>query len=288
MNVNHRYLAVNGVNLHLVEAGDPDGPLVVLLHGFPEFWYGWRHQIPFLAEQGFCVWAPDQRGYNLSDKPDDPAAYSLDVLAADVAGLIQSSGRKQAVVVGHDWGAAAAWWTAVCYPQMISRLNILNVPHPVVMSQTVRQNWRQLGKSWYIFYFQLPFLPELMLRAGNGRGLADTLRRSARPGTFSDADLHEYREAWSRPRAMSGMLNWYRAALRHRPARRDSIRVTVPTQIIWGARDAFLETELAAKSLELCDDGRLTLIQQATHWVQHEEAAQVNQLLLQFARETHG
>jgi epoxide hydrolase 4 len=289
MNLNHQYLAVNGVNLHLIEAGDPDGPLIILLHGFPEFWYGWRRQIPFLAEQGFCVWAPDQRGYNLSDKPREIAAYSLDVLAADVAGLIQASGRKQAIIVGHDWGAMAAWWTAVCYPQMVSCLNILNAPHPVAMSaRSLRQNWRQALKSWYIFYFQLPILPELTLSLGNGRALAEALQRSSRRGAFSEADLGEYREAWSRPRAVSGMLNWYRAALRHRPSRRDSIRVTAPTQIIWGARDAFLGADLAAKSLEFCDDGRLTFIEQATHWVQHEEAERVNRLLLQFAHETHG
>jgi epoxide hydrolase 4 len=287
MDVNHRYVTINGVNLHVVEAGDQNGPLIILLHGFPEYWGGWRRQIPFLAAQGFWVWAPDQRGYNLSDKPRETAAYSLDVLAADVAGLIRASGREKAIVVGHDWGAAAAWWTAVVYPQLLSHLIILNAPHPVVMHQTLRQNWRQLLKSWRIFFFQLPFLPELMIRANHWRAAAGALQRSSRRNAFSAADLDQYRDAWSRPYAITGMLNWYRAILRHPPARRESARVTAPTQIIWGARDAFLTAEMAERSLAWCDNGRLTLIEKATHWVHHEQADQVNQLIVQFSSENH-
>ena len=287
VDINHRYITTNGINLHVVEAGDQNGPLIILLHGFPEYRAGWRRQIAFLAAQGFWVWAPDQRGYNLSEKPREIAAYNLDVLAADVAGLIRASGRERAIVVGHDWGALAAWWTAVVYPNLLSHLIILNAPHPAVMSQTFRQNWRQLLKSWYIFFFQLPFLPELVVRTNNWRMMVGSLTRSSRRDSFSDADLDQYREAWSRPYAITGMLNWYRAILRHPPARRESARVTVPTQIIWGARDTFLEVEMADKSLVWCDNGRLTLIPDATHWVQHEKAEQVNALIAQFTAEDH-
>jgi len=287
MKIDHRYVATNGVHLHVVEAGDQNGPLVILLHGFPEFWYGWRRQIPFLAERGFWVWAPDQRGYNLSDKPREVAAYNVDVLAADVAGLIRASGRSRAVLVGHDWGAMVAWWTAICYPELLSHLIVSNVPHSAVMRQALRDSWRQRLKSWYIAFFQLPYLPELLLRRGNWQAMAGALQRSSQPGTFSATELEEYRRAWSRPWALTGMINWYRAVARYRPARRPSLRVTPPTLIIWGAQDAFLEVEMASRSLDWCDNGRLALFDDATHWVQHEKAAEVNEMIARFAGVNH-
>jgi epoxide hydrolase 4 len=282
MKMDHRYVVTNGVNLHVVEAGDQSGPLVILLHGFPEFWYGWRRQIPFLADQGFWVWAPDQRGYNLSDKPREVAAYDLDVLAADVAGLVRASGRSQCVLVGHDWGAMVAWWTAICYPELLSHLIVLNAPHAAVLRQAWRESWRQRLKSWYVAFFQLPFLPELFLRWGDWQAVVGALQRSSQPGTFSAADFEQYRRAWARPMALTGMINWYRATARYRPARRASLRVTPPTLIIWGAQDAFLEVGMAERSLDWCDNGRLALFEDATHWVQHEKAAEVNELIARF------
>ena len=141
----------NGVNLHVVMTGAQDGPLVILLHGFPEFWYGWRKQMPALAAAGYAVWAPDQRGYNRSDKPAGVGAYHIDTLADDIAGLIAASGREQVYLVGHDWGAAVAWWVAGKYPTRIKKLAILNVPHPAVMRRAVLEDAEQRKRSWYIF-----------------------------------------------------------------------------------------------------------------------------------------
>lgn len=278
----HRTITTNGIRLHAVEAGSAGGPLVILLHGFPEFWYGWHRQIEPLAAAGFHVLAPDQRGYNLSDKPQKIAAYNLDLLACDVVGLIEEAGAGKARVVGHDWGGAVAWWLGIKHPERLEKLALLNVPHPLVMRRAVRQDPVQRKKSSYIFYFQLPWLPERSFRAdGFARGVK-SLRGSSRPGTFSDADLALYREAWSQPGAVRSMLHWYRASLRARPQPPASPRVSVPTLLLWGARDRFLGRELAPPSIDLCDHGRLEFLEEASHWIQHEEAERVNRELVGF------
>jgi len=281
----HHDVATNGVRLHVVQCGPADGPLVVLLHGFPEFWWQWRKYFEPLAEAGYRVWAPDQRGYNLSDRPPQISAYTLDALAGDVAGLIDAAGREQACVVGHDWGAAVAWWLALTRPERVRRMTIINVPHPAVMLRALRSSPRQLTRSWYMFVFQLPWLPEAMFRFRNFRALARGLQKTSRPGTFSDADLDEYRRAWSQPGAPRGMVNWYRAAFRYRSKMPRDPRVRVPTLIVWGARDRFLGRELAAPSLELCDSGRLEMIEEATHWTPHEEPQRMLNLMTTFFSE---
>lgn len=279
----HTFVDITGqspVRLHVVQAGPTEGPLLILLHGFPEFWYGWKHQIDALAEAGFWVWAPDQRGYNLSDKPADIKSYALDTLVADVVGLIDAAGRQKAVVVGHDWGAAVAWWTAVSFPERVERLVVLNVPHPVAMKKFASRDVGQMLRSWYIGFFQLPIVPEWFARLGNATALVKALLGSSRPGTFRRADLEQYKAAWLQPGAIKGMINWYRAALRIPPAKRPSIRVTVPTLLIWGIRDQFLKREMAQLSMDLCDKGRVVFFEDATHWVQHEEAKRVNELII--------
>jgi pimeloyl-ACP methyl ester carboxylesterase len=278
--VEHRMAATNGVQLHVVEAGPRDGPVVLLLHGFPEFWYGWRHQIPFLASRGFRVWAPDQRGYNLSDKPRAISAYRLDELAADMVGLLDAAGRQQAFVVGHDWGAAVAWQLISRFPERFTRAVILNVPHPAVMVQQLRRSPRQLLRSWYIFYFQLPRLPERFMRLGNFEMMVRGLTQTSRSGAFTEEDWPKYREAWSQPGALRGMINWYRAIRYPLPAVVEPIRT--PTLLIWGPRDKFLMREMAAPSIARCRNGRLVFLEQAGHFVQHEEPDEVNRLIGQF------
>jgi len=174
-----RFIETNGVRLNVLQDGPQDGPLAILLHGFPEFSDGWRRQIPFLAAAGYRVWAPDQRGYALSDKPDGIAAYALDELAADVVGLMDAAGRERAFLVGHDWGAAVAWWVAQTQPQRVVRLVVINVPHPAVMLAHLRGSLAQLLKSWYIFYFQLPWLPEWTLSLASWRSRASTCATTA-------------------------------------------------------------------------------------------------------------
>lgn len=282
VDLEHHWVAANGVRLHVVAAGPSDGPVVLLLHGFPEFWYGWRSQIPALARAGYRVWAPDGRGYGLSDKPPSVYAYALDTLADDAHALVQATGRSTASVVGHDWGAAVAWRLAERHAPSVAELVILNVPHPFVFARTLRTSARQRRRSAYVAFFQLPLLPEALLRAGDHRALARSLETSSRPGTFSAADMAMYRWAWSQPGALKGMLDWYRAALRAPVRYAAPPRVRVPTTMLWGARDAFLLSEMAAASVALCDDGRLQVFDEATHWLQHEEPEAVNRSILSF------
>jgi epoxide hydrolase 4 len=277
------YVSTNGIRLHVAEAGPAGGPPVILLHGFPESWYGWRHQFGPLAEAGYRVVVPDQRGYNLSDKPAGVAAYALDTLAADVLGLIDVLGTSRARLVGHDWGGIVAWWVATRHPDRVDRLAILNAPHPSVFRRRLLVDPAQLLRSWYVFTFQLPRLPEARLRRSNWKALAHALRASSRPGTFSDEDLACYRQAWSQPGAITSMIHWYRAALRY-PAKAKDPAVTVPTLLIHGVRDRFLGPNVLLASLQLCRDARYERFEDATHWVQHEEADRVNRMLLDFLR----
>jgi pimeloyl-ACP methyl ester carboxylesterase len=276
------FLQIDHIHLHLKLAGPEGGQPVVLLHGFPEFWYGWRRQIPALASAGYRVVVPDQRGYNLSDKPRGIGSYELDRLARDVVGLLDGLGYQDAYLVGHDWGAVAAWWTAIQYPKRVRRLAILNGPHPEVMQQNLIHNPVQRRKSRYIFFFQLPLLPELLFRYHDHQTAARILERSSLPGSYSAEDLQQYRAAWSQPGAWTGMLNWYRALRRRIRDRHMPAKVQPPTLVIWGEQDAALAAVMARQSLDFCQDGRLKLIPEATHWVQHDAADQVNAWLIDF------
>jgi epoxide hydrolase 4 len=271
------------VELRAIAAGPQEGPVVVLLHGFPEFWYGWHRQIELLAAAGFRVVVPDQRGYNLSSKPSSVASYALTELVSDVIAIADQLGQQRIFLAGHDWGAAVAWSTALLHPQRIAKLAILNVPHPSVMRKFLNTRLRQFLRSWYIFFFQLPVLPEAVFSAFNFRVGAGSLLRSSRPGTFSEDDLAQYRAAWSQPGALTSMINWYRALFRHRTKFEDRT-VHVPTRILWGERDAFLLSEMAQESLRYCTDAELFTFADATHWLQHEEPARVSQLLIDFFR----
>lgn len=277
----HGYADLSEVRLHYVEAGA--GPLVVLLHGFPEFWYGWRAQIPALAAAGFRVVAPDMRGYNLSSRPGGVAAYDMHHLTADVRELIHERGAERARLVGHDWGAAVAWATASAHPDLVERLAILNVPHPRRLLQGLRTG-RQLRKSWYLFFFQLPWLPERLVGLNRWQGFRDLFAHDARPGTFTAVDIERYVEAWSRPGAATAMINYYRAAFGQslRRATGGVRPVVAPTLVIWGEHDRHLGAELAEP--EPRDVPNLDRVERlnASHWVQHDEPETVNRLLIEF------
>jgi len=279
--VSQRRVEVGDIQLHLAECGPSDGRLLIFLHGFPEYWAAWRHQIGYFARRGFHVVAPDQRGYNLSSKPRRVADYALDRLADDVVGLIDALGRKQALVVGHDWGAVAAWWAAIRRPSSVERLAVLNAPHPRVFRQALLSDPDQRRRTWYFFFFQLPRLPEFWYARANFDVGVRSVQGSAVPGTFSDDDMDRYRQAWSRPDCMRSMIHWYRAALRYPPKAVDD-RVRVPTLLIWGERDRFLSPELIEPTLALCDDVELYRVPDARHWVQHEAPETVNEQLLAF------
>ncbi|HEX2163253.1 MAG TPA: alpha/beta hydrolase [Thermoanaerobaculia bacterium] len=270
-----------GIALHVVEAGPEDGPVCLLLHGFPESSFGWRTLIGPLAAAGLRVVAPDQRGYARSDKPRGIGAYRLDRMVDDAAALLDAVGARSARVLAHDWGGAVAWYLAAARPQRVERLAILNMPHPAAMRRRLARDREQLRRSWYVFFFQLPFLPERYLRRHGGRKLRGVFRASSRPGTFSDAELDRYVEDAARPRALTSMLHWYRAAFRRRAPRPPSWRVRVPTRIVWGVQDTAIVPELAAESAALCDDAEVVRLPDAGHWLHHEEPERVASLVLE-------
>jgi epoxide hydrolase 4 len=273
----------NGVRLHCAVAGPEDGPLVVTLHGFPEFWRGMAGTMVALAKAGFRVIAPDQRGYHLSEKPRDIDAYRIETLAADAVGLIRAFGRDSASVVGHDWGAGVAWWMALAHPEVVERLVVINVPHPSVFAKEVRTNPRQTAKSWYIFAIQPRGVAEaLAFNSVSRRRLVHMLAGTANPGSWSEDYQQQLLEAWAQPGAATGMLNWYRASVQRRPERLADKRVHVPTLIIWGRKDVALSETMVAPSAALCDDVRVEFLDEATHWVLHDEPERTAEFILDF------
>ena len=267
-------IATNGVGLHVAVAGPLGGEPVVLLHGFPDAWFGWEPQIEALAEKGYRVIAPDQRGYNLSDKPRGVASYQVTSLVDDILGLADALGYPKFHLAGHDWGAVVAWSLAMQNPTRVGRLAIANVPHPAVMGPHLRTNRAQRRKSWYMFFFQLPWLPEIVARARNWQMLM-----SAMPKDLTEEERARYREAWEQPGAITSMINWYRAMMRGGRTSRGTTRVRVPTLILWGKQDPHLGYEMVAPSLDYCADGRLVTFDDATHWVMHDEPNEVSRLL---------
>ena len=267
------------VRLHYVEAAE--GPLIVLLHGFPEFWFSWRLQIAPLSAAGFRVVAPDLRGYNLSSRPADVEAYSADRLAADIRGLIRELGAESALLVGHDWGGTVAWATAMNHPEVVDRLAILNAAHPRRLQEGLR-NPRQLGKLWYFFFFQLPGLPESIVRAGHWRFFR-RYQRDARP-PYTPEDTERYVESWSQPGAAAAIINYYRAAVRESKQAQAQLRpISAPTLVIWGQRDRYLGPKLAEPDRDDVPNlDRVERLPDASHWVHHDEPERVTQLLVDF------
>ena len=274
----HHEGVVNNVRLHWVEAGA--GPPVLLLHGFPQFWWMWRHQIGPLANAGFRVIAPDLRGYNLSDKPSGVSAYRMENLVADVEALIRHAGAQRAHVVGHDWGGLIAWWLAMLAPERVDRLAVLNAPHPRAFRREIRTP-DQMLRSWYAAAVQVPVVPEAAIRANDFALLERAFRASTvRPGAFTDDDIRRYKEAAAHPGALTAMLNYYRAAAR-RPAPPTS-RIDRPTLLIWGKRDQALSLRLTYGLERWVPGIRIERIPDASHWVAEEAPERVAALLADF------
>ena len=269
----------DGLRLHYVEAGE--GPLVVLLHGFPEFWYGWRAQIAPLAAAGFRVVAPDTRGYNLSSRPHEVDAYATSVLAEDIRNLISERGAETATVVGHDWGGTLAWTLAMNHPEVVDKLAILNAAHPRKLSQGLHHPG-QLRRSWYFFFFDLPDLPETVVQANNWHFFRHFLHDARPPLTPEQTD--RYITAWSQPGAATGMINYYRSSVRTPPKQAEAALrpVQAPTLVIWGDADQYLNPDLAEPEHDDVPDLRLERLPDASHWVHHDEAERVTQLLVDF------
>ena len=284
--IGHGYAQVGDVRLHYAECGEGER-LVVLLHGFPECWYSWRHQLKVLGRR-FRVVAPDMRGYNLSDKPGRVEDYQMKHLVDDVTGLIRHFGAREAAVVGHDWGGAVAWAVAQYYPDYVWKLASLQTPPPAVWGKNLTV--KQLLRSWYMFFFQLPAVPEWFIRRDDFAGLGRTLRSTSRPGTFTDGDIEVLKSALREPGALTGAINFYRANLRallsrrlgDRQIRRHE-RIRVPTLFVYGERDFAIIPETVAGVADYVDAPYTELrLSRSNHWVQQESPAEVNAALLSF------
>lgn len=283
----HDTVETNGVTLHAVTAGPEDGDLVVLLHGFPEFWYAWHHQIPGLAEAGYRVVAPDMRGYNCSEKPRGVDSYHVDELVGDVAGLVRAFDRGSAHVVGHDWGGLVAWQTAIDRPGVVDRLAVLNAPHPSAYERELRRSPAQWRKSWYVASFQLPRVPEFGLKWNDFAFLDRVLREQpVRPDAFTATDIERYKRALDRPGARRAALNYYRSIAR-RTARLTLTRggvgdlpVRVPTCLLWGERDEALSVSLTEGLDRWVPDLRVERVPDASHWLQFDAPDRVTETVL--------
>ncbi|MCM3873118.1 MAG: alpha/beta hydrolase [Pyrinomonadaceae bacterium] len=297
--IRHGFAQANGIRLHYAESGSGDD-LVILLHGFPEFWYSWRHQLPALGPR-FHVVAPDMRGYNLSEKPSRVEDYSTDVLADDVIGLIDYFGATKAAIVGHDWGAGVAWAVVQKYPERISKLAVLQVPPAAVWRANL--TLAQFFRSWYMFFFQLPGVPEWAIRRNSFASLDRTFREQVfRAGSFTDVDVEAYKEALGQPGALTGAINYYRANVfrmmrgsktaKTEPSSTREIggdrRIRVPTLFIFGEQDFAILPQTVRGVADYIDAPYTELrIPDCGHWVQNEAVEEVNKALMSFLSATH-
>lgn len=274
-----RTVAANGLVFEVAEAGKGDH-LALFLHGFPELNYSWRHQIPVLADLGYRVWAPNLRGYGASSCPQGVDAYRLPHLLADVAALIDASGASKVTLIAHDWGGVLAWFFAIRKVRPIERLVVMNLPHPACMVEALR-HWPQRRRSWYMLFFQLPGLPEWSLLKDRARGIRNAFRGMAIDKTrFPDHVLDVYARAAQRPGAMTAMLNWYRAAFRHRgDLDYGTGLVDVPTLQIWGEEDTALGLEALDGTDRFVADLTVRRLPMVSHWVQQEAPEEVNAYL---------
>lgn len=285
--IRHHFLTANGIRMHLAEAG-PDRPAgsqlpLVLLHGFPELWYSWRHQLASLSDTFLCA-APDLRGYGQTEITR--SGYDTFTLAADVAALIDQLGGR-VNLVGHDWGGIVAWHVALAYPDKVARFAVLAGPHPIRYWEVLWSSWRQFKMSQYVLGFQIPFLPEWQMSRNRGEFLARTLKRSAvRTGTFTDEDIEVYRQAWSNRASMRAGIAYYREALRRQRGLQKFYRgrkVQCPGLVIWGDKDFALTLAMTEKlDRFFVNPPRIEILPNCGHWVQQEAPAECNRLLREF------
>ena len=274
------YLETNGIRLHYVTQGE--GPLMLFLHGFPECWYSWRHQLGEFGKDYKAV-ALDLRGYNESDKPEEVSAYALSELVEDAKGAIRALGYDRCVLVGHDWGGAIAWSFAYAYPEMLERLIVLNLPHPAKFAEGLRSP-QQLLRSWYIALFQIPGLPERLLSANGYAAIRQVFKEQAvDPNAFTAEDLDMLVAAAAKPGALTAMLNYYRNIFKSGGFLNKQWDVlTVPTLMVWGEEDKALGKELTYGTEEYVETFELHYIPECSHWVQQEQPGLVNGYMRDF------
>lgn len=281
--VKFEMISTNGIKLHTLCAGDPANPLVILLHGFPEFWKGWELQIDALVNAGYYVMVPDQRGYNLSSKPLNISDYRIENLVGDILGLLESTGKGKALLGGHDWGGVVAWYLASARPDKFEKLFIANAPHPHIFWWYYKNDKEQYKKSSYMRAFLFPYLPQRKIASNNFEFVEKALVKGSKEGSFSSEDIKAYKLAWSDPGTFNGMLNWYRAFFfQSKGLEMIKSKVKVPVFIAWGVEDTALKYEMGVDSLKHCENAKIEKVEEATHWILHEQPEKISQLMIEF------
>ncbi|CAB3410653.1 unnamed protein product [Caenorhabditis bovis] len=287
---NHKYVQLKNVRMHYVDEGDVDSSddVLLMVHGFPEFWYSWRFQLNGLKHAFRCI-AIDMRGYNETDKPTTTSDYNLKFLIEDIREFIDKLGLRRVVLVAHDWGAIVSWRFTMLYPEMVHKLIILNVPHPAAFFKVYTESKEQRAKSWYIYLFQSSTIPELAMRV-NRMAMLEKMFRGRKAGirnsnNFTDEDMLAWKHVFSQKHAITGPLNYYREMFNAPTIASEKMRIRPPVLIIWGERDAFLDKRGAIESVDYCRYARVHLIPTASHWVQQDEPTLVNHLIEEFVRD---
>lgn len=273
--IRYRHIRVNDINLHVRFAGSEHGNPIILLHGFPDASFGWEFQMEALANLGYYVIAPDQRGYNLSDKPKGKANYRMNLLVYDIIALADELKFEKFHLAGHDFGAIVSWHLLEHFSHRVTSVVILNVPHPKVMWKYQKENKKQRRKSWYAYFFKIPRIPEFFIRVSRYNMLKSAMKES-----FSKEKLQRYKTAWSQPGALTAMINWYRCLFQLTPEEQPSKTIDVPTLIIWGKQDPHLMWEMAEESASMCTNGRVEFIEEATHWVLEDAPEKTTALMI--------
>ncbi len=283
------FIPANGLTFEVLTAGStqPDAPLALCLHGFPEVALSWAAQMPVLAALGYRVWAPNQRGYGLSSRPGHREDYALEHLLADVAALIDASGASRVVLLGHDWGAIVAWCFAARRVRPLEKLVIINVPHPVCFARALRRPGQML-RSWYAGFFQIPRLPEWLLGRRGAQPVVDLmLRSSTDPAHFPRELLEATRANAAQPGALKAMIDWYRALIRggglRRQLRQGFPVIEVPTLMLWGEKDTALAKHTTNGTEAFVRDLELRFLPGVSHWVQQDATEVCNKALQTFA-----
>lgn len=282
------FIEANHLRFEVDMCGDGD-KLALCLHGFPEHSISWRYQMPMLAELGYKVWAPNMRGYGNSSVPMFMEDYSIENLMDDVGALIDAADCKEVVLIAHDWGAVVAWNFAIRQIRPLKQLIICNVPHPVPAEKAFSKGFAQLKKSWYIFFFQLPRLPEMMMRMRKGRGMGELIKESAsHPENFPDEVVDIYNENGSRPENLTGMINYYRALVRGGGGKRQRElgypMIETPTLMLWGEDDMALTKETTFGTEDVVKDFTIRYLPRISHWVQQDAPEEVNAMISAFLK----
>ncbi len=282
-----RMVYANGFEFEVDVCGS-GGRLALCLHGFPEHAFSWRHQLPMLADLGYQAWAPNLRGYGHSPRPSSMAAYSIEDLMADVAGFIDAAQPEETVLIAHDWGAVIAWYFAMRRLRPLSKLIICNVPHPGAVQQAM--TWRQLRRSWYILFFQIPRLPEWLLGRDHARRVGEMIRESScHPERFPDDVISVYARNAAQPGALTAMINYYRALIRGGGARRQRQQgfpvIRTPTLMIWGEEDVALTRETTYGTEQWVEALTIRYLARVSHWVQQDAPEAVNAMMAAFLKD---